>query len=104
MAGKERVAVCRMDSEEGVRPCMEGIIAVGRHLPGAVLCQSSAGFKISVKQQSRTCLGRAGTASCCVRVERCSSLMSGFGLIDKRAKILCLCFFHRQPLFDYHNF
>mgnify|MGYP006958752531 CR=1 FL=1 len=104
MAGKERAAACRMVVEEGVRPCMEGITAVGRHLPGAVLCQPSAGFKIRVKQQSRTCLGRAGTASCCSRVERCSSLMSGVYLTDKQAKILCLCFFHRQPLFDYHNF
>lgn len=60
MAGKERAAACRMVVEEGVRPCMEGITAVGRHLPGAVLCQPSAGFKIRVKQQSRTCLGRAG--------------------------------------------
>lgn len=67
-------------------------------------CVPSAGFKIRVKQQSRTCLGRAGTASCCSRVERCSSLMSGVYLTDKQAKILCLCFFHRQPLFDYHNF
>lgn len=76
MAGKERAAACRMVVEEGVRPCMEGITAVGRHLPGAVLCQPSAGFKIRKKQQSRTCLERVGTASCCVQVERCSSLMS----------------------------
>ena len=86
MAGKERAAVCRMDSEKGMRLFMEGAIAVGRYLLGTVLCQPSARFKIKVKQQSRTCLGRAGTASCCVRVERCSSLMSGFGLTDNGLK------------------
>ena len=77
MAGKERAGVCRMAVEEGVRPCMEGIIAVGRHLPGAVLCQSSAGLMMRANSKSRTCLGRAGTASCCVRAVRCFSLMSG---------------------------
>ncbi|WP_334313707.1 hypothetical protein [Bacteroides ovatus] len=76
MAGKERAAACRMDGEESMRPFMEGAIAVGRHLPWKVLCQPSAGFKMRAKQQSRTCLGRAGTASCCVRVQRCFSLMS----------------------------
>ena len=75
MAGKERAAACRMAAEEGMRPSVEGSIAVGRYLFGAMLCQSSAGFKIRAKQQSRTCLGRAGTASCCVRVVRCFSLM-----------------------------
>lgn len=46
MAGKERAVACRMVGEEGMRPSVEGAIAVGRHLLGVVLCQSSAGFKI----------------------------------------------------------
>ena len=46
MAGKERAAACRMVSEEGMRPSVEGAIAVGRHFLGVVLCQSSVGFKI----------------------------------------------------------
>lgn len=77
MAGKKRASACRMAVEEGVRPCMEGIIVAGRHLPGAVLCQPSARFMIRAKQQSRTCLERVGTASCCIRMEWCFSLMSG---------------------------
>ena len=77
MVGKECVAVYRMVAEEGMRPCMEGAIAIGRHLLGAVLCQPSTEFKMRAKQQSHTCLERAGTASCCIRMERCFSLMSG---------------------------
>ena len=77
MAGKERAAACRMAAEEGMRPSVEGSIAVGRYLLGAMLCQPSVGFKIRAKQQSRTCLKRAGTASCYIRVVRCFSLMSG---------------------------
>lgn len=77
MAGKERAAVCRMVGEEGMRPFMERGIAVGRYLLGTVLCQPSAGLRLGAKQQSRTCFERAGTASCCIRVEGCSSLMSG---------------------------
>lgn len=36
MAGKECVAVCRMAGEEDMRPCMEGSIAISRHLLGAM--------------------------------------------------------------------
>ena len=49
MAGKERAAVCRMAGEEGMRPFMEGAVAVGRHLLGMVLCQPFAGIKIGQK-------------------------------------------------------
>lgn len=49
MAGKKRASACRMDSEKGVRPCLEGAIAVGRHFLGAVLCQPSVGFKMRTK-------------------------------------------------------
>lgn len=77
MAGKERAAVCRMAGEEGMRPFMEGVVAVSRHLLGAMWRKPSAEFKIMAKQQSRTCLERAGTASCCIRMEWCFSLMSG---------------------------
>ena len=45
MAGKERAAVCRMAAEEGMRLCLEGAIAAGRHLLGTVLCQPSAGLR-----------------------------------------------------------
>jgi hypothetical protein len=36
MAGKERAAVCRMAGEEGMRPCMERVIAISQHLLGAM--------------------------------------------------------------------
>ena len=36
MAGKECVSVCRMAGEEGMCPCMEGVVAVSRHLLGAM--------------------------------------------------------------------
>jgi len=36
MAGKERAAVCRMAGEEGMHPFMEGVVAVSRHLLGAM--------------------------------------------------------------------
>ena len=36
MAGKERAAVCRMAGEEGMRLFMEGVVAVSRHLLGAI--------------------------------------------------------------------
>jgi len=62
---------------KGVAPCMEGVVAVSRHLLGAMWRKPSAEFKIMAKQQSRTCLERAGTASCCIRMEWCFSLMSG---------------------------
>ena len=77
MAGKECVAVCRMAGEEGMCTCMEGVVAVSRHLLGAMWRKPSAEFKIMAKQQSRTCLERVGTASCCIQMEWCFSLMSG---------------------------
>ena len=77
MAGKKRAAACRMAAEESMRPSVEGVIAVGQHLLGTVLRQPSAGLRMWAKQQSHTCLERAGTASCCIRMERCFSLMSG---------------------------
>ena len=46
MAGKERAAACRMASEEDMRPFMEGIIAVGRYIPGAELRQPTAELKM----------------------------------------------------------
>ena len=52
MAGKERAAVCRMAVEEGVRPYMEGIIAVSRHHWGAVLCQPSAGLMMRANSKA----------------------------------------------------
>ena len=77
MAGKERAVAYRMADEEGMCLFMEGVVAVSRHLLGAMWRKPSAEFKIMAKQQSRTCLERAGTASCCIRMEWCFSLMSG---------------------------
>ena len=58
MAGKERAVAYRMADEEGMCLFMEGVVAVSRHLLGAMF-------------------ERAGTASCCIRMEWCFSLMSG---------------------------
>ena len=52
MAGKERAAVCRMAVEEGVRPYMEGTIAVGRYLLRAVLGQPSAGLMMRANSKA----------------------------------------------------
>ena len=104
MAGKERAAACRMADKEDMRPSVEGTIAVGRYLLRAVLGQSSAGLMMRANSKAapvsdgqvrlRAVFGWKGVFPSC----------QVFGLTDKRAKILCLCFFHRQPLFDYHNF
>lgn len=100
MAGKERAAACRMADKEDMRPCMEGTIAVGRYLLRAVLGQSSAGLMMRANSKAAPVSGGQVRLRAVLGCNGVFPSCQIFRLTDKRAKILCLYFFHRQLLFE----